>query len=278
MANNQPTFIVKWIGGIVASVITAYLIVNFINHSVNDKSPDIDAGRGVLTFEQKHGLFKFEYPVFLDKVIEKVSCDQPMASVVAIRRDLHQLQQNIGENGWDNLSFFEKLTVTSGTPDLDEIGMVTIILVPNYVLAAAIATKADNQSASTKADVFAGLDPIAREQVDFGNLPSSGCSQRRTQDYVNLTYLYVGLGASLVAEGRFHKDAWSKHLSEIRRMFGSFNVNEVTSVGWFRSRLKDGSIGHEESEKLSAYLAAISNLQLPEHYQQEKGPDCIEAQ
>ena len=189
MANNQPTFIVKWIGGIVASVITAYLITNYVTHNGSNKGPDIDAGRGVLPFEQKYGLFKFEYPVFLDKVIEEVSDDQPVASVSVVRRDLHQLHQTIGENGWDNLSLFDKVKLALTAPGLDfsDNGMVSVVLFPTYSLVAAItATKAGNQSASAKAPVFKRLDPIAREYVDWGNLPSSGCTQQRTQDWVKL--------------------------------------------------------------------------------------------
>ena len=61
-------------------------------------------------------------------------------------------------------------------------------------------------------------------------------------------------------------------------MFGSINVNEAATVRWFRSRLQDGSIEQEESEKPSAHLAAISNRQLPAYFQQAKAPDCVETQ
>jgi hypothetical protein len=83
---------------------------------------------------------------------------------------------------------------------------------------------------------------------------------------------------SLYVDWRFTKEAWSAHLSDIRRMFGSFSVNEKASVKWFRSRLADGSIEYEGSKELSTYLASISVQQLSTNLQEKKGPNCIETQ
>lgn len=274
MANEEPTYIVKWIGGIVASVITAYLIANLITNDKSSLGPDIDAGRGVfLTFEQQDGLFKFEYPVFLDKVTESDSSDKPFVGVSVVRSDVLQAKS------MENLSLLEKLTTLPPSMDLDKMGVLVVILVPTYyLLDVTTSKKTDSQSSPAEADVFAGLDPIAREQVDWNNLPSSGCTQKRTHDYVHLSYLYASHGVSLIVDGRFTKEAWSTHRSDIRRMLGSFSVNEVASVEWFKLRLGDGSIEYEKSKMLSAYLTAIPERQLSAHLQDEKSPNCIETQ
>jgi hypothetical protein len=278
VTKKEPKFIVKWIAGILASVITAYLIANFVTSDKSNKGPDIEPGRGVLPYEQKNGLFKFNYPVFLDKVIENIGSNEPYVTVSTMNRNLFQFQQNIGNKSWGDLGFFEKLTM-SNTPDFDEMGVVTILLVPtNYLLTKITTKKTDIHSEIVVPDVFAGLDPIARKQIDWNNLPSSGCSQKRTEEAVNLSYLQVGYGASLIVEGRFSKDAWSMHLSEIRRMFGSFSVNEAAAVDWFRSRLGDGSLSPEKREILSSFLTTLSNRPLPSNYQLEKPPDCVEIQ
>jgi hypothetical protein len=92
VANKEPTYIIQWIGGIVGSVIATYLIANFITNNNSSLGPDIDAGRGVLCIEQQNGLFKFEYPVFLDKVIPSDSKDQPFVSISVISSNFLQAQ------------------------------------------------------------------------------------------------------------------------------------------------------------------------------------------
>jgi hypothetical protein len=271
VANHEPTYIIKWIAGIVGSVITTYLIANFITNNNSNLGPDIDAGRGLLPIEQQNGLFKFEYPVFLDKVTQSDSSDQPFVAISAISSDLIQAK------AMEKLTLFKELTTISPSIDLDKMGMVAILLVPTYyLLDVTTSKKTDSQSPPAEADVFAGFDTIATAQVDWANLPSSGCTQKRSDNSVNLSYLYASHGVSLLVDGRFTKEAWSTHRSEIRRMLGSFTVKEVASVQWFKTRLEDGSIKYEESVKLSAYLSAIADSQLSANLQQDKAPDCIE--
>src|SRR5210317_199050 len=83
MSNREPTYLIKWIGGIIASVITAYLIANLVTKDNGSSKQYSDAGGGVLAFEEQNGLFKFEYPVFLDKVIESGSSNSPIVAISA---------------------------------------------------------------------------------------------------------------------------------------------------------------------------------------------------
>jgi hypothetical protein len=274
MPNKEPTYIIKWFAGILASVITTYLITNFITNNNSGSGPDIDTCRGVVPFEQKDGLLKFEYPVFLDKVTECGSSDKPFVTIKAVRSDLLQAVSR------ENISLFKRLTTLPPTIDKDKVGQVTVSLYPTYYVYLYVkkSKKKHSQLAPAEADIFEGLDPIARKRVDWNNLPSSGCTQKRTQRFVQLYYMYISYGVSLFVEGRFTKEAWSTHRSDIRRMLGSFSVNEVASVEWFRARLEDGSIKIKESKKLSEHLTAALDQQLSAHLQVEKAPDCIETQ
>lgn len=72
---NDPPYVIKWVAGIAATVISTFLVVNFVKN--NQQSNDVE----LVDYDADGRAFSFKYPAFLEQV-ESVQKDNYVEVVI----------------------------------------------------------------------------------------------------------------------------------------------------------------------------------------------------
>lgn len=224
---NDPPYMIKWVAGIAATVISTFLVVNFIKNY--QQSNDVE----LVDYDADGRAFSFKYPAFLGQV-ESIQEDTYF-EVVAGDADLNYRNFFSSRRGAIHFRLWPKEIYSvwrrsdddsSGQSDSAYRSFIDPIF---FIDTVAFVRSSSRYRGSEKA--LADIDNavvLSRRLSPSDDAPYEFYQETKYEEleFLKIEYFYEGKVAVLWAIGLFSVPVWDQNMKSIRESFKTIEVDE----------------------------------------------------
>lgn len=234
-SSREPSFLVRWVAGIAATVLAAVLVAWF----AGDDGP---AKPGELRhYDVNSRVLSFDYPQFLGGVWEREE-----------NANLFVKAGGRFDESW--ISSFRGLAFGDAT------GFIVIGVTPTPLAARGLSSRYDDAAAGAPApeDPLADARTLTKEVRWGKELPIEFYVERKKDSIVHVGRTSYGKVASFHVQGQFSLSTWESHQSEIRQSIKSVAINEAIAKDWIVSRV--GQLSGDDRKVMEDWLELTKTM------------------